>query len=90
MSSFKRGQRVVCIKKGPWKNKVNDDEIGPKYKEELIIDEIVTDILGDECLVFDNYPHMYLSWRFRPVELDYEFVEEVLQMIKTKHKELVN
>ncbi len=79
--AFKTGEQVVCIKKGSW-NLTPPPTYNisvPIYNEIYTISNIIND--GGEYLALKELPSftIWASNRFR--KLDYNFVEEVLEMI---------
>lgn len=75
---FKIGQKVVCVE--------------PSIN--LIKDEIYTikgftigGIKLKELEPRTSYCQGFWSWRFEPLELDYDFVEEVIKQVKPQKQE---
>ena len=78
---FKEGQKVVCIADFEWYSDLDGEmHDGPKYDEILKIDGF--DENGH--LLFFKYDLVegYYEQYFKPLELDYSFVEEVIKQVQ--------
>lgn len=98
MSTFKTGQRVVCVD-AVGANSPSDPEsaeVLPTMRMVCVIkDEIYTirEIEledGSEWLTLEEVNHnvCFESHHFRPLQLDYNFVEEVIKQVTPKTVEI--
>ena len=90
--NFKIGQRVVCVKpfsglicNGPNKGKItgNNPIVGEIYTITKIVKGRNLCLQG---LLLDtlNNPQSFIALKFKPLKLDYNFVEEVIRQVQPK------
>ena len=81
MSNWYVGQKVVCVKNGPWVDMLRRGfNIGPIYGEVLTVADIEPAIIGwhDECLVFSRWDgYSFDSKWFRPLDTLDETIERL-------------
>lgn len=93
MSNFKVGQKVVCV------NAKEANKIHPSSRKEWK----GTDVLQNEIYKISNINNTdgcwlmfeetgedteYEHWSFRPLQLDYDFVEEVIKQIEPQTQKI--
>jgi hypothetical protein len=84
---FKKGQKVVCVKKGPWKNGPGWEDKPPAKPNDPAYNEIVTVasyyrlIEGDWFIFLYGYPYVYQESLFEPLIED-SVLEKELEGIK--------
>ena len=85
MSNFYVGQKVVCLKTGPWRWEGNPSYDGPHRNEILVVTEIdeeeQTGLIFLELAGYE--PHTYWSIHFRPLD-EYDQSEDLTRELATK------
>lgn len=87
---FKVGQKIVC------KIPIKHSELGELVKDKIYTCMGYSSIRKSEILLKEfPTPHCSVDkyaiageWRFEPLELDYDFVDEVTKEVTPKHNEL--
>lgn len=87
MSTFRVGQRVVCISNMANKPHENSGIVEDKAHFLVEVDEIYTieaieyDEDGEWLLLVEVPGWQFESTEFRPLKMDYDFVEEIIKQV---------
>ena len=84
---FKEGQKIVCIDDSP--------VLGPYGRGKFLKKDNIYTVIGYSSILYgfifvkEEKKYGWNQERFRPLDLDYDFVEEVLRKIEPKPKEFL-
>lgn len=89
MSNFRVGQKVVCVKRDSWKTVFGQQNIcnDPVFNKIYTVSDL-EEFEGNTFLSFEELSP-YGSWgskNFKPLQLDHEFVEEIIKQVTPKEE----